>query len=419
MAQPATSPSIGGAIWRHSLLAVTVFAIVIAGVGWWLHSAPRKYTATATLTATPVTSLLESTGNIDNLQETLAQVAKSQSVLQDVSTRLNGQRSVATLRDEVTGTHVTGTALIRVTVTDSHPQTASNIANTVAAVLPAHDPSRGLLRFAQVDPARPPATYASPNTKVVVLAGIGLGLLLAFGLALLYDALAGRVETVDQLRASTGAEVLTAVRRPRRLSTSPAAHGGDASAHAFRALRAALPLADTDKPFGAVVVASASTKRDVSPWLAVNLAVALARTRRSVLLIDGSGATPAYPALGGDEAVGLLDVLRDDLKIEEVFTEGQLHGVTVLPRGPVGPEWTINHFESRFQKLLAEVAGRFEAVIVVAPPLVESEDAKAMAIGGSLVLVVAARTIRAAVLGGLMTELRSAQVPVLGTVLIR
>lgn len=419
MAQPAASTSIGGAIWRHILLAVTVFAIVIAGVGWWLYSAPRKYTATATLTATPVTSLLESTGNIENLQETLAEVAKSQSVLQDVSARLNGQRSLATLRDEVSGTHVTGTALIRVTVTDSDPRIASNIANTVATVLPAHDPSRGLLHFAQVDPARPPTTYASPNTKVVVLAGIGLGLLLAIGLALLYDALAGRVETLDQLRASTGAEVLTAVRRPRRLSTLPAADGGAASAHAFRALRAALPLADTDKPFGAIVVASASTKHDVSPWLAVNLAVALARTRRSVLLIDGSGTTRDYPALGGDEPAGLLDVLRDDAKADDVFVDGPVHGVTVLPRGPVAPDSAINHFESRFQKLLTEVAGRFDAVIVVAPPLIESEDAKAMAIGGSLVLAVAARTMRAAVLGGLMTELRSAQVPVLGTVLIR
>ena len=419
MARSATPTSISGAIWRHSLLAVTVFAIVIAGVGAWLHSAPREYSASATLTATPVTSLLESTGNIENLQETLAQIVKSQSVLQDVSTRLNGKRSVATLRDEVVGTHVTGTALIRVNVTDADPQAASNIANTIATVLPAHDPSRGLLRFAQVDPARPPGTYASPNTKVVVLAGVGLGLLLAVGSALLYDALAGRVETVDQLRASIGVEVLTAVRRPRRLSTLPAAKAGAAPAPGFRALRAALPLADADKPFGAVVIASASAKRDMSPWLAVNLAVALAGARRSVLLIDGSGAAQACPALGGDEPVGLLDVLRDDAKAEDVFVAGPVRGVTVLPMGPVAPDSSINQFESRFQKLLTEVADRFDAVIVIAPPLVVSDDAKAMAIGGSLVLAVAARTMRAAALGALARELRSAQVAVLGTVLVR
>lgn len=364
--------------------------------------------------------IAESTGNIENLQETLAEVTKSQSVLQDVSARLNGTRSVAVLRDEVNGTHVTGTALIRVTVTDSDPQTASDIANTVATVLPAHDPSRGLLRFAQVDPARPPHTYASPNTKVVVLAGIGLGLLLAVGLALLYDALAGRVETADQLRASTGADVLAAVRQPRRLSALPAANAGAASADAFRALRAALPLAEADNPFGAVVVASASSKRDVSPWLATNLAVALARTRRRVLLVDGFGADArAYPALGGGETAGLFGVLRDEAKVEDVLIEGPVQGVTVLPAGPLAPYSTIAQLERRFQKLLAEVADRFDAVIVVAPALVESEDAKAMALGGSLVLAVAARTMRAAALSGLVKELQSAQVKVVGTVLVR
>jgi capsular polysaccharide biosynthesis protein len=419
MTQSAAPTSIGGALWRHHLLALTVFIVVIAGVGWWLHSAPREYTASATLTATPVTSLLESTGNIENLQATLAEVAKSDSVLQEVSARLNGQRSLATLRDEVSGAHVTGTSLIRLTVTDSDPQTASNIANTVATILPVHDPSRGLLRFAQVDLARPPGSYSSPNTKVVVPAGIGLALVLAVGLALLYDALAGRVETVDQLRASTGVETLTAVRRPRRLSALPAAKAATSSAGAFRALRAALPLADTDKPFGAVVVASASARRDVSPWLAINLAVALARTRRSVLLIDGFGAGETYPALRGDGTVGLLGVLRDDAKIEDVTVEGPVHGVTVLPSGPVAPDSPIGHLESRFQKLLTEVADRFDAVIVVARPLVESDDAKAMAIGGSVVLAVAARTMRAATLGGLVRELQSAQVKLLGSVLVR
>jgi len=419
MERRVTPTSIGAAIRRHYLLAVTVFVVVIAGVDWWLHSAPREYTASATFTATPVTSLLESTGNIANLQETLAQLAKSSSVLSDVSARLNGQRSVARLREEVSGTQVTGTSLIRVSVTDSDPKTASNIANTVATVLPAHDPSQGLLRFAQVDPARPPGTYTSPDTKVVVLAGIGLALVLAVGAALLYDALTDKVETVGQLESSTGVDVLAAVRRPRRSSTLPPLKSHAAATDAFRALRFALPLAETDKPFGAVVVTSASAKLDVSPWLAINIAISLAGTRRRVLLIDGAGSAKAYFSLASHQAAGLFEVLRDDAKVEDVLVEGPVRGVTVLPAGRAAPDSANGQLEARFQKVLDQVAVHFDVVIVVAPPLLESDDAKAMAIGGSVLLAVAARTMRPAALGSLVRQLRAAQVAVLGTVLVR
>lgn len=417
MTQQIGSTSVASTVWRHRFLAGSVFAIVIAGVGWWLYSAPREYSASATITATPVTSLLESTGNIENLQATLAQVANSQSVLQDVSARLNGRRTAAALRDEVRGTHVTGTALIRVSVTDSDARTAGDIANAVAAVLPAHDPSRGLLQFAQVDPARTPTTYASPNTKVAVLAGVGLGLLLGFGSALLYDAVAGKVETVDQVRASTGTEVLAAIRPPRRLSSLAATQTGTGSA--FRALGAALPLADAAKPFGAVVVASASATRDLSPWLAVNLAVALARRRQRVLLIDAVGADPeAVPALDGKGSPGLFGVLRDDGKLDDAFVEGPVDGVVVLPAGRVLAGPPVAQLESRFEKLRAELADRFDALVVAAPSLSASDDAKIMALDGWLLVAVRARTVRHEFLRGLMRELDAARVHVVGAVLV-
>lgn len=415
-----SSRSWAGAVWRHRLLTLVVFAIVVLGVGWWLRTAPRAYTASATVTATPVTSLLESTGNIENLEATLAQVANSQSVLQDVTTRLNGRRTVATLRDEVRGTHVTGTILIRVTATDSDARTASDIANIVASVLPAHDPSRGLLQFTQVDPAHPPTTYSSPNTKVVALSGIGLALLLAAASALLHDALAGKVETVDELRASTGTEVLAVLPRPRRLSTSPVASTDGASAAAFRSLRIALPIAAWEKPLRPVVIAGASARRDLSPWLAINLAVAIATVRNQVLLVDASAADPkAFPALRRDESSGLYAVLRDEVKAEDAFMPGPVEGVAVLPAGHSGRGAMIGQLEMRFQKLLSEVEDRFDAVVVAAPPLSDSEDARALASGGFLVLVVARRIMRSAQLRSLVAELESDQVPVSGTVLIR
>lgn len=417
---PSLGPtSLGSAVWHQRRVALAMLVVVLAAVGWWLRSAPRSYTATATITAAPVPSLLQSTGNFENLEATLAQIANSQSVLEDVSSRLNGKRTVAQLRKEVHGTQVTGTVLIRVTVTDPDPGAASSIANAVAAVLPQHDPSRGLFVFTQTDPARVPASYSAPNTKVVALAGIALALLLAIGAALLYEALAGMVQTVTQLRASTGAEVLAVVPRPTRRSTLPATQTGTPSSEAFRSLRVGLMLASRNEPPDAIVVASASARRDVSAWLAVNLAVALAKAHHRVLLIDGVPAKrDTHPALVRRGSAGLYGVLREEAKVDDALLTGPVDGVTVLPAGSAAQDATFALIESRFKKLLAEVGDRFDAVIVVAPPPAESEDAKAMAAGGSLVLAVAARTVRGAALRAVIGEVEAAQVPVLGTVLI-
>jgi polysaccharide biosynthesis transport protein len=417
---PSPGPaSLGSAVWRQRRVALAALVVVLAAVGWWLHSAPRSYSATATITAAPVPSLLQSTGNFENLEATLAQIANSQSVLEDVSSRLNGKRTVAQLRKEVHGTQVRGTVLIRVTVIDSDADAASSIANEVAAVLPRHDPSRGLFVFTQTDPARVPASYSAPNTKVIALAGLALGLLLAIGAALLYDNLAGMVQTAAQLRASTGTEVLGVLPRPRRRSTLPAAQTGTPSSEAFRSLRVALMLASRGERLDGIVVASASAKRDVSAWLAINLAVALANVHHRVLLIDGvCGKRDTHPVLLDRGSAGLYGVLREEAKVDDALLEGPIGGVTVLPAGCAAPDSTFGLIESRFKKLLAEVDDRFDAVIVVAAPASDSEDTKAMAVGGSLVLAVAGRTMRGGALRGVMNELESAQVPVLGTVLI-
>jgi hypothetical protein len=69
--------------------------------------------------------------------------------------------------------------------------------------------------------------------------------------------------------------------------------------------------------------------------------------------------------------------------------------------------------------VLVEAASRCDAVVVVAPPLPESDDAKAMAVGGLAVLAIASRTVRSELLRHLAWELESAHVRILGTVLVK
>lgn len=425
-AHGTTARAVGLALWRHRWTALAVFVVEVAAVFVWLALAPRSYTATATITATPSPALLSSTGNFEDLENSVAELANSRSVLQDVRARLGSARTMTQLRDEVTGTRVAGTVLVRISVTDSAPALAARIADAVAAELPLHDPSGGALVFTQTDPARAPSTASAPDTRIVLLAGVGLGLLVAIAVALLRDAVARRVEGADQLREETGADVLAVVPRPRDQEPVVVDATGDPAATALRSLRVELEFLGSAQPTGAIVIASATADSTVSHWLAANLASALAQVDHRVLVIDadlrGGDAHEVRSALGAlDRSPGLYGALRGICTLPDAMRAGPVSGVAVVPAGEPpansggSPESLV---ELRFHQVLAQLDDTFDVVLVCAPSAQLSDDARVMAIGGSLMLVVPDRSVRVSALRRLIGELRSTRTRLLGTVLV-
>jgi capsular polysaccharide biosynthesis protein/Mrp family chromosome partitioning ATPase len=409
-----------GALRRYSWLALGVLAIELAVIVIGLGLAPKAYTARAAITATPQQSLLESAGNFDNLEGTLAQLVDSGPVLDDVRGRIANARSVAQLRTEVSGARVTGTVLIRVTVVDQNPSLAAEIANAVIAVLPLHDPSGGLLRFADIDRAQPPSSYSSPNVKIVLLVGVVLGVVLAVGAALLRDRVARTVESEDELREA-GVDVLGVVPAgPRDFSTLSPLEPSAQNAAAFRAVRVALEFANNRKPIRLMVIASAVPDADCV-WLAMNLAVALGMVHRSVLVIDCDGRS-RLAAPDVTDTAGLYDVLGGTLPLDRALVPGPTECVTILPSGAsndaAGEDTRESLLELGLPRLIADLGERFDTVLVVARALSESKDAHLLATDGSLLLAVPSRRVRPSELRRVLDELRTMRAPVVGTVLV-
>jgi succinoglycan biosynthesis transport protein ExoP len=398
-----------GVLWRRRWLPLAIVVLIIAAVGAWLSGAPRSYTATAELTATPVAALLPSTGNVNDLNATMAQIANSSSVLQDVHSRLRAVRSLAALRAEVQGSQVPGTDVIRIDVVDRDARTAAAIANTVAEVLPLHDPTAGLLQFRQTNAAVPPATYSSPNTKVLVLAGVALALVLGVGGALLYDRLLGTVDTPQQLGQLIGRDVLVVLPAPSDPDSVKAHDRRDAEA--LRSLRLGLGYCGPERATGPVVIAGAFRRRDCSAWIAGNLAVALASAGYRVLLARSEESSE-------DQTPGLYDVLRDEIALEDAAIPGLVPGVSLLGPGSWRASRDAGLVEQRFGKLMAGLYDRFDAVLVSARPVADELDTALMAATGTLVLVVAAGTVRPQALRPLLAQLRPAGVATVETVLV-
>lgn len=94
-----------------------------------------KYSAIAVIRVSPVSA----TGSADyytilsgeSLIETYRQLITSRPVMESVIQRLSLDQSVPDLQKNVTATSVEGTQLLRISVTDTDPETAADIANTV------------------------------------------------------------------------------------------------------------------------------------------------------------------------------------------------------------------------------------------------------------------------------------------------
>ncbi len=404
-------------IWRRKFLVLVVLVVELGATVTFLVTTPKKYTATATVAVSPKPSLINSPGNFTTLQATVGQLAKSTDVLAGALARTTVRRSLMSLRENVAGSLVQGTVLVRIKVVDTVPLAAASLADAVAHELPLHDPSGGLFTFSQVESARVPEFPSAPKVKLILAIGIVLGVALSVGAALLRDNATRRVETADDVQELTGAAVLARVPRPRDSSGVAALDADVGSAAAFRALRIALEFVAARDPLPAIVVASA-VPDDMEGWLAVNLAVALAQVQHRVLLVDGNLAAPGrHPVLARPGAAGLIDVLRGD-DVPGAVQPGPVDGLYVLPAGAAAGTPTAELVETRFGEQMLGWVREYDVVVVDAPAVTASDDARIMAVVGALLLAVPIGRVAPRTLREVSASLRAVSSRVAGAVLV-
>ena len=406
------------ALWRRRWPALLVLVVEMAAVVLWLALAPKKYTAVARFTATPSSDVIAGGGDYTSLELTLAAIVNSGPVMQRVSSDVHGVRSASVLEQEVTGTLQTGTLIIEVKVVDEDPTVARDVANATADAMKYFDPSGGLFLFTGAGRASTPSTFSDPDVKVVLLAGLGLGILLAIATALIRESAVGTVDTEEQLRDTTGADTLGELSRPADVSALSVVEPGSGFVVEFRALRVSLEFASSEQPARTVVLASAVADT-TDAWLGVNLAVALADVAHRVLLIDADFRDrPRHPALHMPDRPGLGEVLRGTVALDDAIVAGPVDGVRVLPIGNVDTASAAPLVELRFHRLMNEVDDDFDIVLVLAAPPTESEDARVMAVAGTLVLTVPAGRVRTKQLRRLVASMQRVNISILGTVLV-
>jgi succinoglycan biosynthesis transport protein ExoP len=282
----------------------------------------------------------------------------------------------------------------------SKVQDAQNLIQAQVNALPTSEDARARGLLQQLDVLRSlqtgnaelvqratvPSSPSYPSTKRNVAIGLGLGVLLGIGLALLMERLDRRVRDPQEFEAIFERPVLAAVRESRSLakSRSSVERLPAGEREAFRMLRANLRYFNVDRNVNSVLVTSAAPG-DGKTTVAWNLATAAAESGGRVLLIEADLRHPGIAeGLGMRAARGLSTTLAGDASIGAAVQEvplpdrtlgGDVRTIEVLLSGPLPPNPSDLLESDRMRELISTAERDYDLVVVDTPPLSVVSDA--------------------------------------------
>lgn len=310
------------------------------------------------------------------------------------------------LNTSVTASSALNSTLITISVENTDPVLAADIANALAASLTAavesietpNDSDTSPVRLTRVKDAQPALEPSSPNTPLNLALGTLVGLAIGIGIAVLRAVLDTRVRTPRDAEQVTPAPMIGAIAFDPKAKERPLiVHADPLSprAESFRALRTNLQFLDMGGRASFVVTSSVPSEGKSTTT--INLAIALADAGKRVALLDTDLRKPKVAEyLGIEGGAGLTDVLIGRARVGDVMLPWGGRSMYVLPAGKIPPNPSELLGSKQMKSLLDVLERDFDVVLCDAPPLLPVTDGAilARATSGAILVVAAGRTTR-------------------------
>jgi len=320
-----------------------------------------------------------------------------------------------------------------------------------------------------VDPAQD-APQTQPRLRRAAMLGVIVGIFLGIGVALLRNALENRPRSTDELQRQLDLHLLGRIPSSPEGATSlvTIAHPRSVDAEAYRLLRMNFEYA-AGASEGTMFVVTSTVAEEGKSTVAANLAVALARVGRSVILVDSDPLRPvvgerfrirsstpdlsdvvtgraslesalalfALPGISGDVARPFAKVDEGDTgdvrtRLVPVLRPGEVRELSpstprsgsvdggslrVLVSRPTSVELSDYLVATKMETLLTQLRHHAEIVILDAPPLTTSVGMGVARLADGVIVVANVRMMRRPMLDQLSGMLEELATPKLGLVL--
>lgn len=412
--------------WR--ILVIAVLAGLLLATGWFAM-APRVYEARASgfIAAGGGQAVSASDSGIVRAKSYLPLIT-SGPVRQRIQSDPEANPGGEALDGRLSATLANGSTMIVVTATASSPEDALALANGALNALAdligeleeqATGSGATSLTVVPLENAQLPTRPSSPNWKLILPAGAGLGLIAGYLVIFIRKLTDIRIRAGEDAAQLLDTGVLGWVPKlPGRTKETRGVGPDDVLAlEAVRQIRTGLRFASVDRQVRSFVVTSANQGEGKSTVTGA-LAQAFAASGQATVVIDADLRRPALSKLlGAAHEVGLSEVLSGQIPAREALRSTDTDRLWVLPSGHRPPNPAEMMGSKAFQSLVTELA-RDHLVIIDAPPVLPVTDgALASTAVDGVVFIAAAGKTRRPELTAAKQILDRVRVPLLGLIL--
>lgn len=237
-----------------------------------------------------------------------------------------------------------------------------------------------------VDNADVPAKPYFPRGSINLPIGLGVGLLLGFGLALLREGMDVNLKTINEIEQGLNVPLLGTIPLVKEEEISPemfkklaaptAGMSWSRIAESLRAMRTAILLSSPGSAPKVLQVCSSRPGEGKSS-IATLFGITLALGGAEVLVIDADLRRPRiHSRFGLGKHAGLSSLLSGKSSLQDVITQWEeMPNLHIMPAGPTPPMPSELLGAKQMEDLIRTLRGKYDFIIIDTPPVLAVTDA--------------------------------------------
>jgi len=361
---------------------------------------------------------------IEQLLQTINNIAVSRPVLEDASNRLSHSASADQLQNATTSQVITNTQLIVIHAKDADPTKAMLKANAVADSLinfvNLEGSAGGTYSIKKVEPALTPKSPISPRPVRNGILSIFLGLILGFAGAAVLEFIDVSVKSKEELGRLLELPVLAEIPLSSEDTVDPkskASPGESEILEQTRTLRTNIQYLDIHANLRTILITSPNLGEGKT-FICKQLAKAFAAGGKNVVLVDADLRKVEHSHDKDADSPGLSDAIMGTVDLMAVTYKTKTDRFWMLPSGPLPPNPSELLDSESMQSVLDSLRTGFDIVIIDSSPIRMFSDPLVLAskVDGT-VLVAEARSTSEESLKAAAELLSGPNINLLGTVL--